>query len=146
MEGQVSVDGVLTTRAISVPGKLVIDVLCAMSTLITMIVMALVVGIVAGMRGRSPRVLVSLHDIHLGAPVAVNHISITVAKSVGIHPQSSILVLAWHRDSIERSDAATLVIAQVQIILKDSVSQVGSEVLGIAVIEGWCLNDVATAI
>lgn len=98
------------------------------------------------MRSGSPGVLVSLHNIHLGAPVAVNHIAITVAKAVGIHPQSTILILAWHRDSIEGSDAATLVIAQVQIILNHGVLEVGSEVLRIAVIECWCLNDVATAI
>ena len=146
VEGKLGVDGVVVTGAVAGPFELVGDVLSALATLIAVVVVTLVVGRVTLVRGGGPGPLVGLHEVELGAPVAVNLVGVTVTPAVGVHPEGAIVVLAWHADEVEGGDAATLVVAEIDVPLDGATEEVGGEVLRVGVVEGVTLSDVSAAI
>ena len=146
MEGQIGVDGVVRAGTVAVPLKLVVDVLCAGAALVAIVVVAMVVGGVALVGSGGPGPLVSLHDVELGAPVAINLVGIAVAVSVGVHPEVAVLVLAGHPDEVPGSDAAALVVAQIDVPLDGAAEEVGHEVLRVRLVEFGSLANVATAV
>ena len=146
VEGQVCVDGVLAAGTVSAPFQLVVDVLLASAALVAVVIVAFVAWVIAFVRSGGPGELVSLHDIHLGAPVAVDLIGVAVTIAIGIHPDVTVLVFAWHSNSVESSDAAALVVAQIEVPLDGSAKEVWHEVVWSGLGESWCVMDVATAI
>ena len=100
MEGQVSVDGVLVARTVAVPCKLLNDVLLAVAIVVAIGVEAMLIRGVTGVRGSGPGPLVSLHDVELRAPVAVDLVSVTVAITIRVHSEAAVFILSWHRDKI----------------------------------------------
>ena len=146
VEGQVSVDLVVFTGTVAVPCELVVDVLGAGATLIAGPVVTLVAWRVALVGSGGPGEFVSLHNIELGAPVAINLVGIAVAISVSVHPDVALVILAWHRDHVEGSDAAALVVAEVDVPLDRTSEKVWLEVLGVGLVKIWGRGNVATAI
>jgi len=145
VERLVRVNGVAITWAIAVPSQLFNDVLAYASS-ITGAVEALVAGGVTLVGRSSPRVLVGLHDIKLGAPVACDHVGITVAVFIRVHPDVATCVFARHLDEIPGSYAAALVVAEVDVPLNRAAKEVWLEVFGIIRDEIGDLSDVATSI
>ena len=129
VERQVCVDGVFAAGTVSAPFELVVDILLASAALVAVVVVAFVAWIIAFVRSSGPGELVSLHDIHLGAPVAVDLIGVAVTIAVGIHPDVTVLVLAWHPNSVESSNAAALVVAKIDVPLDGSAKEVWHEVV-----------------
>ena len=146
VEWLVCVDSVLIARTIAVQSELVVDVLRALAALVAALVETLVAGGITLVRGRGPGPLVGLHEIELGAPVAINLVGVTVAPAVSIHPEITITILAWHGDQVESSDAATLVVGQINVPLNRAAKKIGLEVLGILLLQSWRSRDVASAI
>mmetsp|Transcript_34028 Transcript_34028/g.41973 ORF Transcript_34028/g.41973 Transcript_34028/m.41973 type:complete len:287 (-) Transcript_34028:341-1201(-) len=101
------VNGVLRARTISVPGELFSDVL-ANAISVAIGVEALIVRSIALVRGGGKTVLVSLHEVHLGAPGSVAIVGVAVEHAVGV-PEGAILVLGGHGNRVESAEAAALV-------------------------------------
>ena len=145
MELKVCVDLVLGAWAVGVPVELIDDVETE-TTLVAVPVLAFSSWVVAFVSSGSPRPLVGLHEVELWAPVAIDLVGVAVAPAIGAPPVVAILVLAWHRDSVEGSDAAALVIAQIDVPLDGATEKVGLEVLIRLVIERRSGRDITTAI
>lgn len=60
--------------------------------------------------------LVSLHDIELRAPVATDLVTVAVVVAVGV-PEVAGRVLAWSLNEVEGSDATTVTLAEVNIVV-----------------------------
>ena len=142
----VCVDSVLISWAISVPTELVVDVLLALATSVTAMVEALGCRGITLVRGGSPGPLVGLHEVELRAPVSGHLIGVAVTPAVCVHPKVTSIVLAWHGNQVEGSNAATLVIGKIDIPLDGATKQVGLEVGWVALVESCCRRDIATAI
>ena len=108
--------------------------------------MALVVGRVTLVWSRGPRGSISFHQVKLRAPVASDLVGIAVTKGVGFHPDISSFVLAGHLDSVEGSDTAALVLAQVNVPLDGSAKQVWLEVIWVFRVKRATIGDVSTAV
>ena len=145
VELKVCVDLVLGTWAVGVPVELVDDVETE-TALVAVPVLALSSWVVTLVSSGGPRPLVGLHEVELWAPVAINLVGIAVAVSVGVHPEVAVLVLAGHPDEVPGSDAAALVVAQIDVPLDGAAEEVGHEVLRVRLVEVGSLANVATAV
>ena len=76
------------------------------------------------MRSSLERPLVSLHNIELRAPVTTNLIAVTVVVAVGV-PVVARRVLTWSLDEVEGSDAATVALAEVNIVVNRTTEEAG---------------------
>ena len=68
------------------------------------------------MRGRSPGVLVCLHDIELRAVFSSDVVGIAVVVPIGI-VGSTVRANGWQSHSVEGSNAAALHLAEIDIVL-----------------------------
>ena len=144
MEGFVSVNSVLATRSIAIPGQFVHDVL-TIATSVAVPVMA-IGGVITRVRCRGPGPFVGFHDIEFRAVVSSDLHRITVAPTVSFDPRGAILLLSGHHDCIEGGDAATFVIAEVNVVLDGATHKIGCPVLRVGHVEIRCLSEVASAI
>jgi len=93
-----------------------------------------------------PGVLVCLHDIELRAPVSIDLVGVTVSVAISVHPEFAGFINAWHLDHVPGSDAATLVVAEVDVPLDRATKHVGLEELRVIQVERGGLSDVTTSI
>lgn len=140
------VDSVVRARTVSVVGKLVGCVLLAGATTVAVLVEAMIGRGVTLVRSGGPGPLVGLHQVKLRAVVAGDLVGIAVAPAISVHPEVAIRVLAWHAHEVESGDAATLVMAEVDVPLDRATEEVGLEVLGVAGVKPRCRRDVASAV
>ena len=97
--------------------KVLNSVLVALATRITVRVVAEIVRGVAFVWRTGPGILVRLHDVKLGAPVAIDLVCVAVAPAISVHPKGAVRVLARHRDEVESGDATALVLTQINVVL-----------------------------
>ena len=60
---------------------------------------------------------------------AVDLVGITVSIAIGVHPDGSSLILAGHPDGVPGSDAAALVVAQIDVPLDGGTKKVWHPVI-----------------
>ena len=99
------------------------DIHGALATAVTVIVDAVGVGRVTLVPSNVEGVLVSLHDIELGAPVATDPIGITVPEVV------ASVIDSWHDDSVESRNAPATHLRKIDVEVHDATKQVDREEL-----------------
>lgn len=131
VEGAGGVDAEAAAGAVGVVVQLANVVLPAGASTVAEVVVALVGGSVAGVRGGLVGVLVGLHDVELGAVVAVDLVSVAVVVPVSV-PVVATGVLAGRGNEVESRDAAAYALAQVNVVLHGAAKQVGGvELFGV---------------
>lgn len=136
VEWQVGVDSIVLAWTVAIPVELIVDVLIAVAITITFVVEALVIRCVARMGCSGERVLVSLHEVELRAEVTRDLVGIAVAPAISGHPQIASLVTTGHRDQIESSNAAALVLRKVNVPFNRATEQIWLKVLRVSLVEG----------
>lgn len=123
MERFGSVDRVLARRS-KIVGKVVSEyVHSALTTSVAVSVDSVGVGRVALVPRHVEGILISLHDVELGAPVTANLVCITVAKVI-------VLVIdCWHHNSVDGRNTATAHLRKVNVVVHDTSEQVHGEEL-----------------
>ena len=142
MNWLLGIDCVLAASSVAIPAKGINAILPATGPW-AVPVMAMFVRLVARMGSGLESVLVGLHKVQLWAEVAIDGHGITVEVPIG-HVKVSILVLAWHRGSVEGVEAATIEAGQVDIPLDRSTQEVDLEKVGPAGIECLTVDHVAS--
>ena len=92
------------------------EVLEVVATAVAAPVVTFVCGCVALVSGGLPGVLVGLHDVELWAESTANLVCVAVVVVLAPEHIVSVLVLAWHADLVESSDAAALLAAEIDIV------------------------------
>lgn len=128
MERLLSVNLVLTARTVVVVPDFVLCVLDACAPAVTLVVKAFSVWCIARVNSSLRNEHVCLHNVILWTIVSTNLVGITVVITIGV-PVISVSVLAWSTNQVEGSDATTVRLAEVDIILNGATKQVGSIVL-----------------
>lgn len=86
--------------------------------------MVLVIGWVTLMHSGSPRVSISLHDIELWAPLAIDVVCVTVVGSRLSARRIAILVLGWQVNDGKGGIAAAARLGQIDIVLDGAAEQI----------------------
>ena len=87
------------------------------------------------MRSGGPCPLVSLHEIKLRAPVAIDLVGIAVAEAISVHPEIACPVDARHLDKIESRNTAAPVPAEIDVPFEATSKKVRLEVLRVCLVK-----------
>ena len=103
-------------------------------------VAAVVVGSTAwaSVRGSPPGVLVSLHDIHLWAPLSGDVVGIAVVVAISV-VWLAISSDSWECHGVEGSDTAASHLAEIDVVLDGSIKEFGLEEA--IWVQGWGLRE-----
>ena len=93
-----------------------------------------------------PGPFVGLHDIKFRAVVSTDLHSITVAPTVSFDPWAAVLLFAGHHDGVKGGNAATFVVAKVNVVLDRATEEIGRPVSGVGHVEIRSLGEVAAAV
>ena len=116
MERLLSINFVLTARTVIVVTNFVFCVLDACASAVTLAVKTFAVWCIAGVNSSLRNEHVCLHNVVLWTIVSTNLVGITVVITIGV-PVITVSVLTWSTNQVEGSDAATVRLAEVDIIL-----------------------------
>lgn len=97
--------------------EFVLGVLPAGTGSVAVVVVSLVVWSIARVWSSLVSKLVGLHNVELWAVSSTNLVGITVPETVISASVVTALVLSWHADSVEGSNASALHLGEVNIVL-----------------------------
>jgi len=107
----------LAAGTVRVVVQLVLVVLPAGAASVAVVVVTFAAGRVTRVRGGLPGPLVGLHDVELRAVISTDLVGITVVHTVVRRLISAIRLLAGHGNKVKGSDAATVALAEVHVVL-----------------------------
>jgi hypothetical protein len=122
MELIVCVNSELRSRAISIWVYLMNRFTA--TTSVTIVVVSIVIWSITSMWCHSEGIFVSLHKVHLWAPLISNVIGITVIIVSWTCVERPIFVLAWRRHHVESSVASTVYVSNIDVIFNRATKEI----------------------
>jgi len=121
-ERHFGVDSIQGTRAIGIRRLVEQDIYVALPTSITVAIFPVRVGRIAFVTYCTEGVLVSLHDVELGAPVASNLVGIAILERI------AVVVDSRHENRVECCETSTADFAQINIELDATTEKIGLKI------------------
>ena len=140
-----SVDGVLRAGTVIVAAKLLDNVESALTSTVTVGIVAITIGGIALVRSCGVRVLVGLLQVHLRAE-RVLHVGIAIEPVVVLGVKAATPVTTGHLHGVEGVHAAALEGTDVGVPLDVAAKEVGHVELRVGGVPVRCIHDVSAIV